>query len=178
MDETVRLALRQERTLRHCLATPADARLVMGKNGAVLFHNGSPATSLFDRLPDQTAIMEAIGGAILSLKGDSYQLRTIDGLTYHFKKQSGLTTALPVERINDDTGNTISFTRDRNGLSRIESSSGSVIAVRSRDSLIHAMQLVTDGEEPKTLVTYRYSEDGELLAATDPLGASYTRTAA
>jgi RHS repeat-associated protein len=156
--------------------TPADARLVMGENGAVLFHNGSPATSLFDRLPDQTAIMEAIGGAILSLEGDSYQVRTIDGLTYHFKKQSEHTTALPVERISDDTGNSLRFTRDENGLNRIESSSGAVVTVHSHDTLIHTMQLVINGGDPKTLVTYRYSEDGELAAATDPLGASYTFT--
>ncbi|MEA5115911.1 MAG: RHS repeat-associated core domain-containing protein [Geobacteraceae bacterium] len=156
--------------------TPADARLTMDESGAVLFLDGSPSISLFDRLPEQAPIMEAIGGAVLSLKGEYYQVRTIDGLTYHFGKTAGDTTELPVERITDDTGNSLRFTRDENGLSRIESSSGSVIVVNSHGFLIHAMQLVTDGEEPKTLVNYRYSEDGELLAATDPLGASCTFT--
>lgn len=102
--------------------------------------------------------------------------RTIDGLTWHFGKPAGETSDLPVERISDDTGNSLSFTRDQNGLSRIETSAGSVIAVHSRDTLIQAMHLVIDGEEPETLVTYHYSEDGELLAATDPLGASRTFT--
>lgn len=155
--------------------TPADARLVMEENGAVIFHSGAPSASLFDRLPDQTPIMEAIGGAVISLKGEYYQVRTIEGFTYQFGKPAGDTTDLPVERISDDTGNALSFTRDENGLSRIESS-GAVIAVRSQDSLIRTMELVIDGEEPKTLVSYHYTEDGELLAAVDPLGASNTFT--
>jgi RHS repeat-associated protein len=117
--------------------------------------------------------MEAVEGAILSRKDGYLIVRVKSGLTYHFKEPTGDPDEIPVERIADGSGSRIDFIRTEDGLSQILTSAGHVIAVDSHDGLIRSMQLKTGDELPSVLVRYDYSPAGELLSASDPLGAPY-----
>jgi YD repeat-containing protein len=111
--------------------------------------------------------MEAVEGPSFPAKTGIFK----SGLTYHFRAPTGEFDELPVERIADGSGNRIDLTRTEGGLSRIVISSGHSLDVHSEDGLIRSIQLKTGDEESSVLARCDYSPDGELLSASDPLGA-------
>lgn len=144
--------------------TPADARLEIDSDGLVTFYDGNPKAAVFESLPDQQPVMEVADGAMLSATQDHYQVRQKSGLIYHFAKTiTGNQTH--VVRISDPGGNAISFDRRDGRLIGITDSSGQHL-----DIICDQGRIVTIKHLDKTLITYRYDQQGRLIAAADPLG--------
>jgi RHS repeat-associated protein len=148
--------------------TPADARLEVDGKGLVTFYDGSPGGAVFSALPDETPVMEASDGAVLSAVEDQYQVRLKSGLTYHFPKSDPKTIEegpATVTAISDPHGNALSFIRDdRGALTRICDSAGQCIQITCDRGRIRTMHL---GD--RRLVGYQY-DHRQLIAAVDAMG--------
>lgn len=151
-------------------STPADARLVIEEDGAVLFHDGLSVARIFPHLPEQGAVMELVDGAILESSDRSLRVRVKGGLSYLFKQPSQPAKQLPVDQIEDPSGNSFRYVRDEHGLKEIIEGAGRRIEVRSDGGLVQEMRLrASENELPHVLVRYEYSEAGELLATFDAM---------
>ncbi|RNF85015.1 RHS repeat-associated core domain-containing protein [Montanilutibacter psychrotolerans] len=178
----------------HGWQTPADIRLEIEPDGTVLFVDAS-STAVFPQLPVgegiEHAVREFVDGARLFREGDELWVRTKDGLRHGFVAGPANVAALqpqalPIERIEDLCGNHWRFERAHGSLVRIVESGiddagtgqvlqGRFLEVASRGGRIERLQL----HDPATglnhpLVSYRYSAEGDLVAALDALDAART----
>ncbi len=149
--------------------TIADARLELEDRGAT-FHMVGDGPTYFPDLPAAEPVEEWVDGAVLAREPDGLVVRLKSGLRFHFDHPRAGERELIVRRITDRRGQSLVFTRDAGGLSRIDSSVGVSVAVRSRGGRAEVLTLVAPGEEPRTLATYEYDERGDLRGAGDPLG--------
>lgn len=168
--------------------TPADIRLEVAADGAVWLH-APGRLALFPGLPEGSGdeVLELTDGARLyrarGAHGNELQVRTRDGLRYAFAapgEEPAWQGTLAIERIEDSCSNHWRFERRDGHLVRIVESGvdglqGRLIEVESRHGRIERMQL----HDPATslrhpLVEYRYSAEGDLASAIDPLGAART----
>ncbi|NUO76043.1 MAG: type IV secretion protein Rhs [Lysobacter sp.] len=178
----------------HGWETPADIRLELDADGSVLFHGGD-GIAVFPQAPDapglEHAVREFVDGARLYAQGDEWLVRCKDGLRYAFARPAAnlvaLTTqTLPIQRIEDASGNAWRFERRGADLVRIVESGtvdpvsgqplqGRFLQATSRQGRIEALEL----HDPATgrnypLVRYEYNDAGDLVSAFDPLDAPRT----
>ncbi|MFC5474360.1 RHS repeat-associated core domain-containing protein [Paraherbaspirillum soli] len=177
----------------HGWQTPADFRLEIDPDGAVLFFEASGA-AVFPQLPAavgaEHAVTEFVDGARLiwaqGASGDELQVLTKGDLRYVFRKPAANITPLhqslplPIERIEDLCGNHWRFERGDGHLTRIVESGiaglpGRFIEVHQRGGRIHHLGL----HDPASgvthpLVRYRYNDSKDLVAALDQLDAART----
>ncbi|MFC5472819.1 RHS repeat-associated core domain-containing protein [Paraherbaspirillum soli] len=177
----------------HGWQTPADFRLEIDPDGAVLFFEASGA-AVFPQLPAavgaEHAVTEFVDGARLiwaqGSSGDELHVVTKDDLRYVFRKPAAniaplhQSLPLPIERIEDLCGNHWRFERGDGQLTRIVESGiaglpGRFIEVHQRGGRIHHLGL----HDPATgvthpLVRYRYNDGKDLVAALDQLDAART----
>ncbi|RNF85021.1 RHS repeat-associated core domain-containing protein [Montanilutibacter psychrotolerans] len=178
----------------HGWQTPADIRLEIEPDGTVLFVDAA-STAVFPQLPAgegiEHAVREFVDGARLFREGDELWVRTKDGLRHGFVAGPANVAALqpqalPIERIEGLCGNHWRFERRDGQLVRIVESGiddagtgqvlqGRFLEVASRGGRIERLQL----HDPATglnhpLVSYRYSAEGDLVAALDALDAART----
>lgn len=170
--------------------TPADIRLELLDDGSVWL-SGPDQAAFFPELPpaegEAGAILDFVDGARLLRRRGQWQVRFKSGLKYVFGGElpAGVSAlpnpqSWPIERIEDAHGNHWRFERRDGHLVRIVESGigelqGRFIEVEARHGRIDRMAL----HDPATglvhpLVSYRYSADGDLLAAVDALGAPRT----
>ncbi|HFK2920258.1 TPA: RHS repeat-associated core domain-containing protein [Stenotrophomonas maltophilia] len=170
--------------------TPADIRLELLDDGSVWL-SGPDQVAFFPELPpadgEAGAILDFVDGARLLRRRGQWQVRFKSGLRYVFGGELPVgVSALPnpqswpIERIEDAHGNHWRFERRDGHLVRIVESGigdlqGRFIEVEARHGRIDRMAL----HDPATglvhpLVSYRYSGEGDLLAAVDALGAPRT----
>ena len=178
----------------HGWETPADIRLELDADGSVLFHGGD-GIAVFPQAPDAPglahAVREFVDGARLYAQGDEWLVRSKDGLRYAFARPASnlvaLTTqTLPIQRIEDASGNAWRFERRGADLVRIVESGtvdpvsgqllqGRFLQATSRQGRIEALELhdpATGRNHP--LVRYEYNDTGDLVSAFDPLDAPRT----
>ncbi|UHQ21438.1 DUF6531 domain-containing protein [Lysobacter sp. 5GHs7-4] len=174
--------------------TPADIRLELDADGSVLFHGGD-GIAVFPQAPEAPglahAVREFVDGARLYAQGDEWRVRSKDGLRYAFARPAAnlvaLTTqTLPIQRIEDASGNAWRFERRGADLVRIVESGtvdpvsgqplqGRFLQATSRQGRIEALELhdpATGRNHP--LVRYEYNDAGDLVSAFDPLDAPRT----
>lgn len=170
--------------------TPADIRLELLDDGSVWL-SGPDQAAFFPELPpaegEAGAILDFVDGARLLRRRGQWLVRFKSGLKYVFGGElpAGVSAlpnpqSWPIERIEDAHGNHWRFERRDGHLVRIVESGigdlqGRFIEVEARHGHIDRMAL----HDPATglvhpLVSYRYSADGDLLAAVDALGAPRT----
>lgn len=167
--------------------TPADIRLELLADGSVWL-SGPDQVAFFPELPpaegEAGAILDFVDGARLLRRRGQWRVRFKNGLQYVFGGElpAGVSAlpgpqSWPIERIEDAHGNHWRFERRDGHLVRIVESGigdlqGRFIEVEARHGRIDRMAL----HDPATglvhpLVSYRYSGEGDLLAAVDALGA-------
>ncbi|MDT3500495.1 RHS repeat-associated core domain-containing protein [Stenotrophomonas maltophilia] len=170
--------------------TPADIRLELLADGSVWL-SGPDQVAFFPELPpaegEAGAILDFVDGARLLRRRGQWRVRFKNGLQYVFGGElpAGVSAlpnpqSWPIERIEDAHGNHWRFERRDGHLVRIVESGigdlqGRFIEVEARHGRIDRMAL----HDPATglvhpLVSYRYSGEGDLLAAVDALGAPRT----
>jgi len=170
--------------------TPADIRLELLDDGSVWL-SGPDQAAFFPELPpaegEAGAILDFVDGARLLRRRGQWQVGFKSGLKYVFGGElpAGVSVlpnpqSWPIERIEDAHGNHWRFERRDGHLVRIVESGigdlqGRFIDVEARHGRIERMAL----HDPATglmhpLVSYRYSGEGDLLAAVDALGAPRT----
>ncbi|MBH1507678.1 MULTISPECIES: RHS repeat-associated core domain-containing protein [Stenotrophomonas] len=170
--------------------TPADIRLELLDDGSVWL-SGPDQAAFFPELPpaegEAGAILDFVDGARLLRRRGQWLVRFKSGLKYVFGGElpAGVSAlpnpqSWPIERIEDAHCNHWRFERRDGHLVRIVESGigdlqGRFIEVEARHGRIDRMAL----HDPATglvhpLVSYRYSADGDLLAAVDALGAPRT----
>lgn len=170
--------------------TPADIRLELLDDGSVWL-SGPDQAAFFPEVPpadgEAGAILDFVDGARLLRRRGQWQVRFKSGLKYVFGGElpAGVSAlpnpqSWPIERIEDAHGNHWRFERRDGHLVRIVESGvsdlqGRFIEVEARHGRIDRMAL----HDPATglvhpLVSYRYSGEGDLLAAVDALGAPRT----
>ncbi|MDT3468536.1 RHS repeat-associated core domain-containing protein [Stenotrophomonas maltophilia] len=170
--------------------TPADIRLELLDDGSVWL-SGPDQAAFFPELPpadgEAGAILDFVDGARLLRRRGQWLVRFKSGLKYVFGGElpAGVSAlpnpqSWPIERIEDAHGNHWRFERRDGHLVRIVESGigdlqGRFIEVEARHGRIDRMAL----HDPATglvhpLVSYRYSGEGDLLAAVDALGAPRT----
>ncbi len=170
--------------------TPADIRLELLDDGSVWL-SGPDQAAFFPELPpaegEAGAILDFVDGARLLRRRGQWLVRFKSGLKYVFGGElpAGVSAlpnpqSWPIERIEDAHDNHWRFERRDGHLVRIVESGigdlqGRFIEVEARHGHIDRMAL----HDPATglvhpLVSYRYSADGDLLAAVDALGAPRT----
>ncbi|WP_172837763.1 RHS repeat-associated core domain-containing protein [Stenotrophomonas nitritireducens] len=170
--------------------TPADIMLEVLADGSV-WMSGPGQVAFFPELPpvdgEAAAILDFVDGARLLRQRGQLQVRFKGGLEYVFGSDlpAGIAPlpahgSLALQRIEDASGNYWRFERNDGHLVRIVESGvdglhGRFIDVDARHGRIERMAL----HDPATglvhpLVSYRYSNEGDLAAAVDPLGAART----
>lgn len=183
----------RSRTQQHGLCgrgwqTPADLHLELDADGIVVFAD-LERDVVFASLPAadgiEHAVTELVDGARLYAEGGEYHVRSKEGLDLVFQRPGhALATPtparLPIERIEDRCGNHWRFERTDGRLTRIQESGidglqGRFIHVAMQGACLHQLLL----HDPATginhpLVEYAHDEVGDLVAVTDPLGASRT----
>lgn len=143
--------------------TPADARLEVDTDGLAIFFDGGTTGVVFNGLPSDAPIMEAVNGAVLSATEDGYKVLLKSGLTYDFPKNFvGSRTC--VTRISNADGHFLFFDREYGPLDHIQDSSGQSLRVRCAEN-----RIITIKRQDKLLVEYRYM-DNHLSVAADALG--------
>jgi RHS repeat-associated protein len=158
----------------HGWDTPADARLVFEPDGAVVFHDGTAAPTLFPAVPARRPVMELVDGAWLERAGDSYVVKTKPGLVYHFPVSLARREEILIGHVQDQFGNSLRFIRDENGLRRIEESAGRIVEVTSVNGLVRRMDLRhPQAQELSPLVRFDYDRTDNLVAVYDALGVPY-----
>ncbi|GHA70168.1 RHS repeat-associated core domain-containing protein [Cognatilysobacter bugurensis] len=177
----------------HGWQTPADIRLVIEPDGAVLFVDVQ-STAVFPHLPagegTEHAVLEFVDGARLMREADAcgvrYVVRTKDGLRYVFVPPSNGPSSMPIERIEDLCGNHWQFERVDGHLVRIVESGiideetgqplqGRFLEIDSRQGRVERIALHDPGTGLNyPLVRYRYDAAGDLIAAHDALDAPRT----
>ena len=153
--------------------TPADARLVLEDDGALVFHDGTGAPTCFASLPARREVEELVDGALCGWVGDTLVVRSKNGLEHHFPVTLEGWPEIPVSRVQDQHGNWLAFVRDEMGLRRIEESAGRVVDVLSANGLIQRMEIRGAGSAPRTLMDYRYDEADDLVGVYDAMGNPY-----
>ncbi|MGD9247526.1 MAG: RHS repeat-associated core domain-containing protein [Desulfobacteraceae bacterium] len=143
--------------------SPADARLEIDTDGLAIFFDGSGTGVVFQGLPTDCPIMEAVNGALLSATQDYYKVLLKSGLTYDFPKEF-VGSHTHVARIGNGDGHFLFFIREYGPLDHIQTSSGESLHVRCVEN-----RIITIKRHDKLLVEYRYV-DNHLSAAADPLG--------
>ncbi len=170
--------------------TPADIMLEVLADGSV-WMSGPGQVAFFPELPpvdgEAAAILDFVDGARLLRQRGQLRVRFKGGLQYVFGSDlpAGIAPlpahgSLALQRIEDASGNYWRFERNDGHLVRIVESGvdglqGRFIDVDARHGRIERMAL----HDPATglvhpLVSYRYSNEGDLAAAVDPLGAART----
>ena len=154
--------------------TPADSRLIVESDGAVLFYDGTAGCTLFPSLPDDGPVREFVDGGILTSVNGYLQVQLKSGLTYHFGVLDHRRTEYPVKRITDRCGNSLTFRASTNALLEIISNIGPRLEVVSQEGRIHKLILHHPLEEKRrTLVHYEYSEEGDLREVYDAIHNPY-----
>lgn len=157
-------------------STPADARLVLEQDGAVLFYDGRGAAKIFPYLLSHGTVQEFVGGARLEAVDDRLRVCLKNGLAYVFPRPAAHSpqTEILVQQVEDRCGNFVRYSRDESGLLQILESTGRRIEIKSERGLIREMWLKSfEHDAAHLLVRYEYSEAGELLAVYDALGNPY-----
>lgn len=175
--------------------TPADIRVEVDADGAVLFVDVE-RTAVFPHLPEgigaSHAVLELVDGARLTREatdqGEQWVVRVKEGWLYRFPVPTDrpLPATLPIGRIEDRCGNYWQFERIQGQLVRVVESGvadpaggpplqGRFLDVECRHGRIERIRL----HDPATglnhpLVSYRYDEAGDLVAAVDALEAART----
>ena len=65
---------------------PADARITVDEDGAVIFHNGTKTARVFPHLPDKKAVTDPKKDYYLYQTDYSYRITGKNNITYHFPK--------------------------------------------------------------------------------------------
>jgi Domain of unknown function (DUF6531) len=114
--------------------TPADARLEVGPERDVIFHDGRGVGAYFERLPDHRPVMELVNGATLHRMEDHFAVRLKGGLTYYFPARGPRPrpNEILVSAIIDLCHNSLHFIRDEHGLKEVVESAGRRLEVNSR----------------------------------------------
>jgi YD repeat-containing protein len=142
--------------------TPADARLAL-EDGLVVFYDGNTGSAVFKSLPTSAPIMEAANGAMLATLGHGYAVTLKSGTCYEFAAALD-NHRVPVSRISDSCGNSLSFVRAGADLNAIEDSAGRRIDITCEDG-----RIVQINRQDRLLVRYAYRQ-GQLVGAVDPSG--------
>lgn len=154
--------------------TPADVRLVMEKEGIVVFYDGTSSPTFFPSLPDGEPVMEEADGATLHRAQGRYEVRLKTGLTYCFPFHGHSTAEIMVDSVHDACGNWVRYVRDSSGLKEITESCGRRIEVHSERGLVRRMRLWhPEQQEPCPLARFDYSPDCDLLVVYDALDQPY-----
>ncbi|WP_083491252.1 DUF6531 domain-containing protein [Stenotrophomonas terrae] len=170
--------------------TPADIKLEVLADGSV-WMSGPGQVAFFPELPpvdgEAAAILDFVDGARLLRQRGQLRVRFKGGLQYVFGSDlpAGIAPlpahgSLALQCIEDASGNYWRFERNDGHLVRIVESGvdglqGRFIDVDARHGRIERMAM----HDPATglvhpLVSYRYSNEGDLVAAMDAFGAART----
>lgn len=163
--------------------TPADARLELDPDGAVLFFTGSGSGGFFVGLPVEEPVRDPLSGGRLVRQGSHLVVHTKDGLSYRFPAPTPERREVLVEVIADLCGNALSFQRDEQGLRELGSSSGQrLVFTAQRGRITEIWQHGPEPEgpharakapAPQLLIRYEYDDSGDLRGVHDALGKPY-----
>lgn len=144
--------------------------LILPDGGRLRFKRISAGTSYTDAVYQHTSSTTRYYGAILRYKGGScyWELKLKDGEAVCFPESMNSTVAraAAATSLSDRYGNTLTFTRSSNNLTRVGSPSGRYI-----DFTYDAKNRITQAiDNAGRTVGYEYDAAGRLVKVTDPLG--------
>lgn len=155
--------------------SPADSRLTLRENGNVAFWHATPGGKIFSSLPEEGQFIEdATDGTQLVRFSDRIEVQTKGGNTFSFPSPTTEDTELLLREYKDINGNTITYNRTNGKLTEIRSSCGPWLEIKYSSKGIRRVVLHHPQRPSRTLVSYGQSQDGDLIAAFDPLAKAHT----
>ncbi len=156
--------------------TLADARLEIGPEGTILFHDGTGVASFFEALPVDRPMRELVAGAVLWRTENYFTVRQAWGLTYYFPRSADRPrkNEILVSSISDQYDNTWEFSRTETGLAAIIEGAGRVLEAQSEQGFLKKLTLKhPQFPEESVLAKYEYDGDQNLVSVLDAKNNPY-----